>query len=122
MKNETCPFYIGASPGKNRSPEEYKEDGPLSAMADVFSLGNMLYSLVMKEQVWEGERSAIVQKKVSDGIFPSIPKEVVLSDAEKAVVHAMRLCHVLKVEDRSSAMEVEQYLRKKLVEFNVSTF
>jgi len=122
VKNETCPFYIGYSGGIDRSPEEYKDHGPLSAMADVFSLGNMLYSLVMKEQVWEGERSAIVQKKVSDGIFPSIPKEVVLSDAEKAVVHAMRLCHVLKVEDRSSAMEVEQYLRKKLVEFNVSTF
>jgi len=39
---------------------------------------------------------------------------------EKAVYHAMKMCYVKDVDQRSSSLEVEQYLHNKLKKFGIS--
>ena len=39
---------------------------------------------------------------------------------EKSIFQAMKMCYVLDVEARSSAQEVEQYLRHEMEMLNVS--
>ena len=43
-----CGFYVGANPGKFRSPEEYsyKEE---DEMIDVYSMGNIFYAILTGE-------------------------------------------------------------------------
>ena len=124
VKNEACPFYIESNKGRHRSPEEYTEDSPLTEKIDVFSLGNVLYSILLGEDVFQDVERKRVAKLVRHGAVPHIPrwKWEDFDDKERAVAHAIRMCHVEDARERSTSMEVEEYLRKKLEELHVSQF
>lgn len=119
---EACPFYIPVNGGRFRSPEEYTQNSALTEKIDVYSLGNLLWSILKEENVWSSVKSEVVQKNVRVGIFPTISSDE--SDnytaMEKAVIHAMQMCFVMDVDKRSTSLEVEKYLRKKLKIFGVS--
>ncbi len=110
--------------GKHRSPEEYTEKHPLTEKIDTFSLGNVLYSLLMRKDVYEGLDTEKAQEQIKKGVFIQIPNEVKeqFSPMEDAVAVAISMCHVKEVEDRSTSLEVESYLRGKLEEFGISHF
>ena len=124
VETKACPFYIEVNKGSHRSPEEYTEDHPLNEQIDVFSLGNVLYSILMRRDIYEDMNTKNVQKVVTDGVFISIPEEVKeeFSAMENAVVVAISMCHVKNVKERKTAMEVERYLLEKLEEYGVSKF
>lgn len=124
VKQEACPFYISVSPGSCRSPEEYTKGSPLTEKIDVYSLGNIMYGILLGVFAWEEISSKKVKKLVKKGTFPDIPKEKfeTFDDKERAIEHAIRMCYVKDIHERSTAQEVEGYLRKKLKEFNVAEF
>jgi serine/threonine protein kinase len=119
---EACPFYIPVNGGRFRSPEEYTDKSALTEKIDVYSLGNLLWSILKEETVWPSVESKDVQKNVREGIFPTISSDE--SDnytaMEKAVIHAMEMCFVMDVDKRNTSIEVEKYLRKQLKKFGVS--
>ena len=124
VKEEACPFFISGNAGRHRSPEEYTKGSPLTEQIDVFSLGNILYSIMLGEDVFQDVERSEVPKLVRHGAVPHIPKEKYekFDEKERAVEHAIRMCHVEDFRERSTSMEVEEYLRKKLEELNVSQF
>lgn len=121
---EACPFYIAVNGGAHRSPEEYTEDSPLTEKIDVFSLGNILWSIVMGKQIYIDVKRSDVSDLVRAGDFVKIQDDVKqnLTDIELAVVKAMEMCLVKDVRKRSTSIEVERFLHKKLKEYGVSEF
>jgi len=92
----------------------------LTEKIDVFALGNVLYAMLMRKDVYEGMETEDVQKMVKKGNFLSIPKQKnVMKDA---VAKAVGMCLVKDVEERSTAAEVESYLSNKLEEFAILKF
>jgi len=126
-KEEPCKFIVGKNPGKNRSPEEYKDHEPLNEKIDIYSMGNIFYSILMGEKVFEGinyMKKDKVYKEVQKGVVPIIPQAIIdgYGPLEKVVLEAMRMCHVYNPDDRSRASDVETFLKAKLEEHNVSEF
>jgi len=124
-KKEACPFFISVNGGEHRSPEEYTEDSPLTEKIDVFSLGNILWSIVMEKNVYtDVNKTSEVSELVKSGQFVSIPPDVRrnLSIHEKAIAKAMNMCLVTDVNKRRTSIEVEKYLHRKLKELGVSEF
>jgi len=121
-KGKACSFHESTNKGRNRSPEEFTPDADLNEQLDVYSLGNILWVLLMEEKVWKGVEEKKIKKLVRAGHSPVIPGNVLsnYSSAEKAIVHAMNMCFVTDPNERPTAMEVERYLRRKLVQYNVS--
>jgi len=120
VENKPCKFYISKNPGRYRSPEEYRYDY-LTEKIDVYSLGNVLYSILTKQYPFSRANSTVVAEEVQDGKRPSLsgisfrPKVV-------AVAQAIKMCWVQNPKDRASARDVDLFLRSKLLEFNVSMF
>lgn len=105
-----------------RSPEEYN-NGPLTEKIDVYSLGNILWQLVTGSP-----RGVLTKYKHSKEAFDAVKEGRVQMDKklldyvdenELAVLSAKEMCHRVDPAKRSTAMEVEQYFRGKLKEFNI---
>jgi hypothetical protein len=71
VTNEKCRIRIPSAPGLERSPEEYllKE---VDEKLDVYSLGNVLYSILTGTKPWRDEGSNAVKIKVRNGKKPHI--------------------------------------------------
>lgn len=123
-KQEACPFQIGLSPGRNRSPEEYHEDSLLTEKIDVYSLGNAFM------QILTGSSDILPQLKENEAIKKIMRGQVklqadfleTLDDKELTIYQAMKMCHVMEPSKRSSSIDVEMYLRRKLDEFHIERY
>jgi serine/threonine protein kinase len=116
--NEThtaCPYWVGSNPGRFRSPEEYRYD-PQSEKVDVYSLGNIFYTLLMEESPFHDVSSKQAKHIVKHGGRPELSDTIVNStDASiGAMVEAMELCHVRYPESRATARQVATLLQSKL--------
>jgi len=120
VKNEPCTFFIGKNPGRYRSPEEYNYDY-LTEKIDVYSLGNILYMILTKHQPFYNKNSTTVAELVKHGETPPIPNEI-WGTEELAIIEAINMCWLKNPKDRSSARDVESFLRRKLLELNVAMF
>mmetsp|Transcript_19566 Transcript_19566/g.22673 ORF Transcript_19566/g.22673 Transcript_19566/m.22673 type:complete len:284 (-) Transcript_19566:1154-2005(-) len=121
-KQEACPFWIGAAPGKHRSPEEYQDDLPLTEKIDVYSAGNILWQiLVGSEEIPLKKKSKDARKQVIAGDVHISEEsfERKLDDKEKAILKAKEMCHIYDPKKRRTAAEVEKYLRSKLEKFGI---
>ena len=116
---------------KARSPEEYMaatlqtiQEELLTPKVDVYSLGNSFYTILIKERVFRHDHSKDAQMKVRQGDFPIISddRRLRFTDMEFSIYKAMKMCHVLDVDERSSAKEVEEFLRGEMTRFNVSFY
>lgn len=67
-----CKFVIPTSPGKARSPEEYKEDY-LDEKLDIYSAANVLYGIVTGKKAWYQLSTSEAKKYVKSGALPVIP-------------------------------------------------
>ena len=110
-----CGFYVGANPGKFRAPEEYNYDEE-DEMIDVYSMGNVFYTILSGEMPFEGQKESKAQKKVMDGIRPNIPSEVLEDDdvAIKALVSATKQCWAQEPNDRPKASSIAKELKEVL--------
>jgi hypothetical protein len=94
----------------------------LTPKIDVYALGNIFYTILTKEKVFAHISTNVAQDLVMNGHFPMISANETLSDLEYVIFQAMQMCHVMNVEKRSSARQVELFLRKAMKRFNVSFF
>jgi len=113
--HEKCTFYVGKNPGVSRSPEEY-EYKHLTEKIDVYSMGNIFYSLLMGFKVFTDVRSSKAQKIVMAGGRPKLSEEIEKSSDpfEIVLLHAMRMCQAQDRKERASAREVVRFLDAEL--------
>lgn len=117
-------WYITFAHFQNRSPEEYHDDSPLTEKIDVYSLGNIFWQLLIdSEDIFPHMKRKAFIKAVMEGRI-QVEKEFEdsLNEQELAVLTAKLMCQRIDPLKRSTAMEVEQYLRSKLEEFNVQQY
>ncbi|GKY97761.1 hypothetical protein MPSEU_000734300 [Mayamaea pseudoterrestris] len=110
-----CFYFVAKNPGKNRSPEEYAYEAQ-SEKVDVYSFGNVLYTLLQKEFPFQDVRSKTARHQVKSGHRPSVYADVWNSTdpAIKAIKQAMIMCHVQNQTERASMRQVETFLRASL--------
>jgi serine/threonine protein kinase len=74
ITGEKCPIRIPQAPGKDRAPEEYKEE-ELDEKMDVYSVANVLFNIMTGEMPWSSWSTLETKKMVKKGIIPLIPEE-----------------------------------------------
>jgi len=102
--NSPCGFFVGSNPGKFRAPEEYSYEEE-DEMIDIYSMGNIFYSIVAGEMPYDDLKEDEAQKKIRHGERPEVPKEVLNSDDEaiQAIISAMKRCWAQNPRDRPKA-------------------
>ena len=100
---------------KGRSPEEYRYDN-LNEKIDVYSMGNIFYSLLMDIKVFDKVPAKKVQKNVLGGLRPPLNDAIKQSSnpVDIALVHAMDMCFKQDPKERASAKYVSDYLQTEL--------
>ena len=107
---KNCEYYSGTVYGVRRSPEEYKKD-QLEEKVDVYSLGNVFYSILTGlRQYFEESHDSISQKRIQRGKLPRFDVDVYRSFEEKEIAKAMYKCWETKPKNRASLFEIIQDL------------
>jgi len=110
-----CPFHIPSAPGKMRAPEEYKYS-KLDEKLDMYSVANVLYSILTQEKAWDDYSSSETKSMVKKGTLPTI--EVADKTMPKAVREALvelnHRAYALDPKKRISASELASELEKLL--------
>lgn len=119
-KKRVCPYEVGKNPGKFRSPEEYAYDKQTEKV-DVYSLGNVLYTILVQHHVWEALTTKEAQKMVKKGHVPPIPEDLLQKARQEdknlgAILKAMAMCHETDPYKRASARSVAEVLQARLDE------
>jgi len=111
--NKECGFVVGKNGGEYRSPEEY-EYKKETEKVDVYSLGNVLYFLLVQEEVWEDFSHNEVYDLVKAGQRPKTPDKIYKSDGvfERHMIRAMESAWIHVPEERPSAMEVANIIKE----------
>ncbi len=82
-------------------------------MVDIFSMGNVFFSILSGDSPFEGEKESKAQKKVIAGKRPVIPEEVLKSDdiAIQAIISVTKMCWEQDPKDRPRASAVRDQLK-----------
>ena len=114
-KNEQCGFKVGKNGGEYRSPEEYLYK-PETEKVDVFSLGNVLYFLLTRSEVWEDYSHEQSYSFVKAGQRPKISEEIYNSDGifERHMIRAMEAAWIHKPNERPGALQVANIIKEGL--------
>lgn len=70
-----CPIHIPEAPGTSRSPEEYN-GRPLDTAMDVYSLGNVLFQILVGERPFSNMSNGKIKKVVANGQIPTFPTSI----------------------------------------------
>ncbi|KAL7546280.1 hypothetical protein ACHAWF_009609 [Thalassiosira exigua] len=95
--------------GRLRSPEE-NNDGPLTEKLDVFSLGNVFYSLLTGRTVWEDYAKEDYTEKIANGVTVQIPALNNNQTALEYLVRAMKSCWTFDLDERPTIFELVHFL------------
>ena len=122
-KQSTCPYpWDEGHRGTQRAPEEYFVQ-LLNEKVDVYTLGNIIYSIVFNIESYSdfGLQSKDIVKLIKKGKLPKFSSDFRNSDhaIDKAFYKAMMMCNRYKPEDRATASEVRDYLKKKYKKYYV---
>ena len=92
----------------------------LIRQVDTYSLGNVMYLLLVLDWPFYGLSSSKVYKNVGSGIRPNVSQEIAESPdpSLQALKKAMEMCFVHNQYERPSARDVEVYLKEKLEELD----
>lgn len=112
-------------PWKYRSPEDLTallRNGPPFHLftSDVFSLGGVLFMILTKQWLWEGDEESreVGTDRIIRGELPPIPEEFSGGKQDEATEALLRaiysLCWVYDPDKRASAQDVATYLKEKL--------
>ena len=111
-----CRFENGAPPdGSLRSPEEIV-DSPLTEAVDVYSLGNVFYSVLTGLIVNGDYKTAEAHSRVKHGVTEEIDVRYFeeRSGAEYALVQAIQWCWTFNVDNRPTIFEIVEYLEEEM--------
>ena len=98
-----------------KSPEEIKE-GPLTEKVDVWSLGAIIYYILVEKEPYHSMHKADVAKAIWLGKRPEISTKLINS-ADKSVrtlINAMYSCFTYKEKERPTARSIVNILRSEL--------
>jgi len=117
--NEECGFKVGKNGGEYRSPEEYLYL-PETEKVDVFSLANVLYFLLVREEVWEDASHKEVYAAVKAGKRPEFPEEISNSDGifERYMIRAINAAWIHEPKERPGALHVANIIKEGLDRFS----
>jgi len=111
--SEQCGFRVGKNGGEYRAPEEYayKEE---TEKVDVYSLGNVLYFLLVREEVWGELHHKEIYQLVKAGQRPKIPDEIYKRDGvfERYMIRAIESAWIHEPERRPSAAQVANIIKR----------
>lgn len=82
-----CPFRIPSAPGKSRSPEEYLYEA-LDEKLDIYSVGNILYTILTQREAWDGYNGVVAQSRIQEGAIPEIYTNAI-QDLPKSIQDAL---------------------------------
>jgi len=126
-KEATCGFEGRFREPWWRSPEEMQnhvddgtKDVPLTEKVDVYSLGNILWSLLTNKSPWVKDKKNMdeLRPRVARGELPPLPSKIVNSvdPTMIAIRNAMFKCLRVNPEERASAGEVAYDLKMAMKE------
>ena len=110
-----CGFQVGNNPGKGRSPEEYKYQEETEKV-DVYSLGNVFYTILADEIPFDDVGSKQAVKDIKNGIRAKIPSRLLTSEdpVDIALRTVVDRAWQQEPQDRPRARELADYLAKEL--------
>jgi len=108
-----CTFRVGNNPGKFRSPEEYNYFGE-SEKIDVYSMGNVFYSLMTELWPFQELTENQAQDKVIAGDRPPIAMENTTDPYAMAMIHVIKMCWMHHPSQRPSVKDVIAYIEKAM--------
>ncbi len=113
ISESPCGFNVGKNGGNYRAPEEYRYDLETEKV-DVYSLGNVLYFLLAKEEVWDNTGRKDVYAKVMRGERPQFPQKVLDSDGifEQYMMKAIESAWTHRPADRPNAIQVAEIIKE----------
>ena len=103
--------------GMFRAPEE-NVDAPLTEKIDVFSLGNVFYSVLTGIMVFVNRSSSEAHQRIVDGITEPIADIYYESPSSAALAEAIEMCWTYDVEERPTIFEIVQFLEKAVTANN----
>ena len=110
---DQCGFRVGKNGGEYRSPEEYAYKLETEKV-DVYSLGNVLYFLLVQEEVFEDKGHKEVYDLVKAGKRPMFPDHIYKSDGifERYMIKAIESAWIHRPAQRPSALEVANIIKE----------
>lgn len=115
--NTICPFYmpgIKHNGSTMRAPEEYLDNGAQSDKIDVFSLGSLLYHILVGHEPFKKLKFKDAIRNIVKGIQPELPD---VTDPSLAVIKkAIEMCRQQDAKDRPWSRDVAEFLQKALNE------
>lgn len=105
---------------QDRSPEEYAYERQ-SEKVDIYSLGNVLYSVLTGLRPWEGIKDKSAQKKIQAGERPEIPSSYrdSTNPFEQALLKLIALSWIHEPTKRASARELQKFIISELERLGV---
>lgn len=94
---------------KFRSPEE-NADAPLTEKIDIYSLGNVFYTLLTGAIVWEDTELQERTRRIIEGNTLPFPQYVNESHSFRILAKVISDCWTLDVDERPSIFDVVKYL------------
>lgn len=113
LTKSPCGFTVAKNGGSYRAPEEYRYDLETEKV-DVYSLGNVLYFLLAKEQVWKHTGNKEIYAKVMAGTRPKFPETVLNSDGifEQYMMKAIESAWTHEPAQRPGAFQVAEIIKE----------
>jgi hypothetical protein len=109
-----CKFVNGPpAEGMFRAPEE-NIDAPLTEKIDVFSLGNVFYSVLTGIMVHVNRGSSEAHQRIVEGITEPIADFYYDDPKTAALAEAIELCWTYDAEERPTIFEIVQFLQRAL--------
>uniref|UniRef100_A0A7S4ATX8 Protein kinase domain-containing protein n=1 Tax=Pseudo-nitzschia australis TaxID=44445 RepID=A0A7S4ATX8_9STRA len=110
---EMCGFHVGKNGGEYRAPEEYAYKKETEKV-DVYSLGNVLYFLLVREEVWSKKLHKEIYNLVLAGQRPKIPDKIYNSDGafEQFMIRALESAWIHKPAERATALQVANIIKE----------
>ena len=116
ITGEPCSFRIPSAPGKSRSPEEYLYEA-LDEKLDIYSVGNILYTILTKREAWDGYNGVVAQSRIQEGAIPETVSNAVQdlpNSAQELLVNVTKRAYSFDPKRRFSAKELVDELERIL--------
>lgn len=99
--------------GSLRAPEENVDAG-LTEQLDVFSLGNVFYSVLTGADVWEGYGRGEIISSIVEGETVPIDRIFYKTFSSEILAQAISLCWTYDAEERPTIFEIVRFLEQAI--------
>lgn len=110
--DQPCGFRVQRNPSVYRSPEEYSFQEETEKI-DIYSMGNIFYTLLADREPWEGMEENTVQQMIIAGDIPRLP-EIKGASSDVTLRNLMQQCFIHDPSKRPRARTVANLLAEAL--------